>query len=155
MAASTSRKPGFGLTILAALFIAASMGAVAQQQIDRSTLPPAVEKTVEANSQGATIQGITTGSSYGKQVYEVQMTVDGQQKNIEIASNGKLNGVMKDVTQRSLGSNIENAVITRVAGASITRVQSITRNGRVVGYRITTNKDGKVGEVHLTTLPVS
>jgi hypothetical protein len=154
MAASTSRKPEFGLKLLAALFITATMGAVAQQQIDRSALPPAVEKTVAANSQDATIQGFTAETSYGQPVYEVEMTANGQPRDLEIASDGTLNGVEKDVTQRSLGSNIENAVITRVAGASITRIQSITRNGRVIGYRITTNKDGKAGEVHLTALPV-
>ena len=154
MAHATAFTPMQGLKLFAALFLTAAMGAVAQQPIDRSALPPAVQKAVEANSQGATITAITTGTSYGKQVYEVQMTANGQPKNIEIASDGTLNGVMKDVAQKSLGSNIENAVISRVAGASITRVQSITRNSRVTGYKISTTKDGKPGEVHLTTLPV-
>jgi hypothetical protein len=154
MAHATTVTPMQGLKFLAVLFLTGTMAAVAQQSIDRSALPPAVEKTVEANSQGATIKAITSGTSYGKQVYEVQMTVDGQPKDIEIASDGALNGVMKDVTQESLGSNIENAVISRVAGANITRLQSITRDGRVVGYKISTNKDGQPGEVHLTALPV-
>ena len=78
MAHATAFTPMQGLKLFAALFLTAAMGAVAQQPIDRSALPPAVEKTVEANSQGATIQAITTGTSYGKQVYEVQMTANGQ-----------------------------------------------------------------------------
>jgi hypothetical protein len=50
-----------------------SLAAVAQEKkIERSELPPAVEKTVQTQSQGATIRGFSTETENGKLYYEAQ-----------------------------------------------------------------------------------
>jgi hypothetical protein len=53
-------------------------------------LPPAVEKTVVANSQGATIRGSSTEVEDGKRVYEAALTVNGHARTLEIDEQGNL-----------------------------------------------------------------
>ena len=75
--------------VFASLVIAAATVSAAQAQerkIKRSQLPPAVEKTVAEQSQGATIKGFSTEIEKGKRVYEVEMTVNGHGKDIIVDS---------------------------------------------------------------------
>ncbi len=53
-----------------------------EKKIKRSDLPPAVEKTVAAQSAGATIRGFSTEKEKGQTLYEVEMTVNGHSKDI-------------------------------------------------------------------------
>jgi hypothetical protein len=71
------------LTMLA--FLALATLAVADDQekkIKRADLPPAVEKTVAAVSQGATIKGFSQEVENGQTLYEVEMTVNGRGKDV-------------------------------------------------------------------------
>src|ERR1700732_285446 len=79
----------------------------AEKKIDRSALPPAVEKTVQVQSQGATIKGFTTEVEHGKRVYEVEMMVNGHSKDIEIAANGTLNEVEEEIALDSLPAAVQ------------------------------------------------
>jgi len=47
-----------------------------ERKLKREQLPPAVEKTVARESQGATINDYSTEIENGKRLYEVQLTVD-------------------------------------------------------------------------------
>ncbi len=55
-----------------------------EKKIKREDLPPAVEKTVAAQSQGATIKGFSTEVEGGKTLYEVELTVNGHGKDISM-----------------------------------------------------------------------
>src|SRR5260370_17331505 len=63
--------------IISAIAILAATAAVAQEKkIKRSDLPPAVEKTVAAQSAGATIKGVSTQNEKGQTFYKAQMVVN-------------------------------------------------------------------------------
>src|SRR5258708_20785385 len=69
-------------TSLVIVLATVSAAQAQEKKIKRSQLPPAVEKTVGEQSQGATIKGFSTEIEKGKRVYEVAMTVDGHGKDI-------------------------------------------------------------------------
>ena len=76
---------------------ALTVAASAENKIERSALPPAVEKTVQAQTQGATIKGFTSETEDGVFHYEVQMTVNGHGRDISIAKDGTVLEVEDEV----------------------------------------------------------
>jgi len=73
-----------------------------EKKIKRSDLPPAVEKTVAAQSAGATIRGLSTEKEKGQTLYEVEMTVNGHSKDISIAPDGAIVEIEEQVALDSL-----------------------------------------------------
>lgn len=61
-----------------------------EKKIKRENLPPAVEKTVAAESQGATTRGFSTEVEGGTRFYEVELTVGGHGKDISIDGQGNV-----------------------------------------------------------------
>ena len=84
--------------------------------MDRSQLPAAVEKTVQALSQGATIKGFVTEREGGKKVYEAEMIVNGRTKDIQISEDGTLNEIEEEVSIDSLTPEVQTGLRARAAG---------------------------------------
>ena len=130
--------------------IAVSLTATAQEKkIDQSALPAAVQKTVQANSQGATIKGYATEVEHGKKVYEAEMVVNGHTKDIQITPDGTLNEIEEEVAFNSLPATVQTALTTKAAGAKITKVESLTKQGKLVAYEAATLKGTKKGEIQV------
>src|SRR5260370_16424573 len=73
---------------IAAVLLCATLTFSQEKKIKRSDLPPAVEKTVAAQSEGATIRGFSQEKENGQTFYEVEMMVNGHSKDVLIDSNG-------------------------------------------------------------------
>jgi hypothetical protein len=134
---------------VASILTLALSAAAQEKKIDRSALPPAVEKTVQAQSQGATIKGFAIDREHGKKVYEAEMIVNGHSKDIEIAADGTLNEIEEEVAFDSLPAKIQAALTTKAAGAKITKVESLTKNDKLVAYEAATLKGAKKGEIQV------
>jgi uncharacterized membrane protein YkoI len=134
---------------VASILTLALSAAAQEKKIDRSALPPAVEKTVQAQSQGATIKGFAIDREHGKKVYEAEMIVNGHTKDIEIAADGTLNEIEEEVAFDSLPAKIQAALTTKAAGAKITKVESHTKNDKLVAYEAATLKGAKKGEIQV------
>jgi hypothetical protein len=120
-----------------------------EKKINRSELPAEVEKTVQAQSQGATIKGFATEREGGKKVYEAEMIVDGHRKDIQIAGDGTLNEIEEEVQIDSLPSELQARLKAKARGATITKVESLTKHGTIVAYEATTLKGSKTGEIQV------
>ena len=127
-----------------------SLIAIAQEKtLDRSQLPAAVEKTVQAQSQGATIKGFATEREGGKKVYEAEMIVNGHTKDIQISEDGTLNEIEEEVSIDSLTPEVQTGLRARAAGAKIVKVESLTKGGALVAYEAATLKGSKKGEIQI------
>jgi uncharacterized membrane protein YkoI len=136
--------------LLTVSVLAITVCAVAQEKrIDRTALPPAVEKTVRAQSKGATIKGITTEVENGRRVYEAEMMVDGHSLDIEIAPDGTLNEVEEEVAFNSLPTNVQASLTAKARGAKITKVESLMKKDKLVAYEAATLKGTKRGEIQV------
>jgi hypothetical protein len=115
--------------------LAACSVAVAQEKkITRAQLPPAVEKTVARESQGATIKGFATEIENGKKLYEVELTVDGLSKDISIDKNGNIVEVEAEVNMDSLPADVQEGLRKAAGAGTIRMVESLTKNGKLVAY---------------------
>src|SRR5438105_15951549 len=74
-----------------------SIAQAQEKKIKRSQLPPAVEKTVARESQGATIKGFATEVENGRRLYEAELTVNGHSKDISMDRTGKIVEVEEEV----------------------------------------------------------
>ena len=119
------------LLALGVLFV---VGAGQEKKIKREELPPAVEKTVTAESQGAAIKGFASEREHGQQFYEASLNVNGHNKDILIDASGNVVEVEEEVLFDSLPSNVQDALKKGAGTGTITVVESLTKNGRLVAY---------------------
>jgi hypothetical protein len=131
---------------VAAAIASIPLVASAEKSVPRSALPPAVEKTVQEQSKGATIKGFTMETEDGITSYEVAMIVDGHGRDVEIGKDGTLLETEDEVAISTLPAAVQSALTAKAAGAKITKVETITKKGKLVAYEAATLRGAKRGE---------
>jgi len=105
-----------------------------EKKIKREQLPPAVEKTVVKESEGATIKGFATEVEHGQKFYEASLIVNGHNKDILIDRNGNIVEVEEEVSIDSLPATVRDALRKAADTGRIEMVESLTKNGNLVAY---------------------
>ncbi len=136
-------------TVLASVFAMTIVASGAEKKIPRSMLPAAVEKTVQAQSQGATVRGFSSERENGQQFYEAEMTVNGRGRDILIAKDGTVVEVEEEVAMESLPPAVQRALTSRAAGAKIVKVESLKKKDKLVAYEAATLKGAQKGEIQV------
>jgi|SRR5437667_6248426 len=135
---------------LIAIALAACSIAVAQERkLKREQLPPAVEKTVAKESQGATINGFATEVENGKRLYEVELTVDGRSKDISMDRNGNIVEVEAEVTMDSLPAAVQEALRKAAGAGTIGKIESLTKRGELTAYEAHVKTGAKRSEIQV------
>lgn len=117
-----------------------------EKKIERKDLPAAVAATVDRETKGATVKGFSSERERGKTVYEAETVVNGKTRDIEIAADGTVTEVEQEVEIASLPVKVQQALSTKAAGGRITKVESLTKGGKLVAYEAAMVKDGKRSE---------
>jgi hypothetical protein len=135
------------------LFVTISLGiAFAQEhekKIRRADLPPAVEKTVATETQGATVKGFSQENENGQTYYEAEMTVSGHSKDVLIDKNGAIVEVEEQVTLDSLPADVKSGLQSRAGSGKILKVESLTKHGKLVAYEAKVEANGKKKEIQV------
>lgn len=131
------------------LALLALPAAAQEAKIARAALPPAVEKTVQAETTGATIKGFATERENGKKVYEAETLVNGHTRDLQIATDGTLNEIEEEVAFAALPAPVQAALKTKAGTSTIKKVESLTKHGKLVAYEASTLKGAKKGEVQV------
>jgi len=131
----------------ALLFVSAA--SAQEKKIKRSDLPPAVEKTVAAQSQGATIRGFSTEKENGQTLYELEMTVNGHSKDISMAPDGSIVEVEEQVALDSLSPEVKAGLQAKAGKGKILKVESLTKKDKLVAYEAQVDTNGKKSEVQV------
>jgi hypothetical protein len=120
-----------------------------EKKIKRSDLPPAVEKTVAAQSAGATIRGFSTEKEKGQILYEVEMTVNGHSKDISMTADGSIVEIEEQVALDSLSPEIKAGLQAKAGKGKILKVESLTKKDKLVAYEAQVETNGKKSEVQV------
>lgn len=120
-----------------------------ERKLQRNQLPPAVEKTVATESQGATINGFATEVENGRRLYEMELTVNGHSKDISMDKNGKIVEVEEEVTLDSLPSAVQDALKAAARNGTIGKIESLTKNGKLVAYEAHVKTGKKSSEIQV------
>jgi hypothetical protein len=120
-----------------------------EKTLTRAQLPPAVERTVAAESQGATIQGFSTEVEDGKTLYEASLKVNGRSRNLSMDKDGTLLEVEDEVAMASLPAAVQTALQKAAGTGKISIVESLTKKGKLVAYAATVKTGTKSSEIQV------
>jgi hypothetical protein len=112
-------------------------------QLQLKHLPPAVQKTVEEQTRGAMIVGISSEKEGGKTIYEVETKVNGRSRDMLIDSAGKLTEVEEEVDIASLPPGVQAEVKKSLGPGQAERLESVTKAGVFSGYEAVVVRGGK------------
>ena len=136
------------VAMIAAMSLATTV--VAQEKkIQRADLPSAVEKTVAAQTQGATIKGFSQEKENGQTLYEAETTVNGHSKDITIDANGALVEIEEQVALDSLPSTVKAGLQAKAGEGTIVKVESLTKHDKIVAYEAKVQTAGKKTEIQV------
>lgn len=140
-----------GLVVFATFATAALAAAqeAPEKKIKRSDLPPAVQKTVEAQSAGATIKGFSEEKENGQTFYEAEMVVNGLGKDILMDSTGAVVEVEQQLAFSSLPAEVKSGLRAKAGNGKIAKVESLTKHGKLVAYEAVVQTDGKKSEIQV------
>ena len=120
-----------------------------ERKIERSQLPPAVERAVAAQSQGASIRGFSREIEHGQVFYEVEMVVRGHGKDVLLDNAGAVVEVEEQILWDSLPAAVRAGLTTKARGGKIWQVESITKQGELVAYEAVVTANGKRSEIQV------
>jgi uncharacterized membrane protein YkoI len=120
-----------------------------EKAVTMKDLPAAVRRTVQEQSQGATIRGLSKEVEGGKTTYEVEMKVNGRGKDVTMDASGAVIEVEEEVALESI-PNAAQAAIKKAAGSGqITKVEKVS-GGKETAYEAGLRKNGKRSEVRVS-----
>lgn len=120
-----------------------------EKKIQRADLPPAVEKTVAAQTQGATIKGFSTEKENGQTLYEAETTVNGHSKDITIDAGGAVVEIEEQVALDSLPAAVKDGLQAKAGTGKILKVESLTKHDKLVAYEAKVQSAGKKTEIQV------
>jgi uncharacterized membrane protein YkoI len=112
----------------------------ADQKTKISKLPAAVRTTVEAESKGATVKGISSEKENGKTVYELETLVNGRTRDLMIDSAGKVYVVEEQLDADKAPAPVKAAM---EAKGKILVLESVMKDGKTTYEGQVQTKAGK------------
>lgn len=122
------------LVTAVALIALSGTAQAADQKITLQNLPPAVKATVDAESKGATVKGISSEKENGKTVYELETLLNGRTRDLMIDAAGKVYLVEEQLDIDKAPPAVKAAL---EAKGKVVTLESVMENGK-------TRYDGQV-----------
>ena len=126
-----------------------SVAQAQERKIKREQLPPAVEKTVAKESEGAEIKGFATEVEHRQKFYEASLILNGHSKDILIDKNGNIVEVEEEVSMDSLPATVQTALKKAASSGTIQVIESLTKNGNLVAYEAQVKRGKKRSEIQV------
>ena len=137
----------FVLITLIASFTTA--GVSQEKKIPRTALPPAVEKTVQAQSQGAVIRGFAQETEAGQTLYEAELRVNDHSKDVTMDVTGTIVEVEEEVAVDLLPASVKAGLQAKAGKGKLVEVESLTKHDKLVAYEAQVQTAGKKSEVQV------
>lgn len=133
----------FGVLILGGI----AQEAWAAKKLELKDLPPAVQKTVQKESQGAEIKNIGKETEDGIAQYEVETLLNGKHRDFNVDTKGTLLVVEEETTLETIPAAAKAAILKKVADGKLGTVELFKRRGETMYEAGYTSKGGKKHEV--------
>jgi len=129
-----------------ALVLAAAIAATASK-LKLSDLPPAVQKTVQAELKGANITSISKETEKGVQQYEIETVINGKHRDFNVDAKGALLVVEEETTLETIPAAAKAAILKKVGDGKLGMVELFKRGGETMYEAAYTTKAGKKNEI--------
>jgi hypothetical protein len=143
------RSSWLAAALVLSLFGTAAAQEDSERSITQADLPPAVAKAVLAESQGATLRGLSEEHENGQTFYEAELVVSGHSRDVLFDSTGAVVEVEEEVALPALPEKVRSALEAKAGKGTITRVESLSRQGHIVAYEAHVTTAGKRSEIQV------
>ena len=132
--------------IIAGIALGLAVSVAAQgdaKSIKQSKLPPAVQKTAEQQSAGATVAGYSSNKVDGVVTYRMDLVAGELTRTIVMDQDGAVLSVEQQVAWADLPADIQKTFDTVKAKGELGPVSTVSENGTLVAYvaYLTTKRD--------------
>lgn len=127
----------------------AAQASAQERSLKRSDLPPAVQKTADEQSKGATVRGYASETDNGQLIYEVSMTIHGRNRDVTIAADGTVLEIEQEVALDSLPAAVREGLKQQAGSGTIGMVESLTKHGALVAYEAHLRTGTKRSEIQV------
>jgi hypothetical protein len=141
---------GMVARVLVPHVLLAAVATAQEKKIHRTDLPAAVERTVAAESRGATVRGFSREEQNGQVFYEAELRVDGHSKDVLLDVNGAVVEVEEQVETASLPIAVKDGLLAKAGTGKLLKVESITKHDKLVAYEAQVLTGGKRSEVQVS-----
>jgi biopolymer transport protein ExbD len=136
------------VSVLAVLVLAVPSMAQ-EKKLQKSDLPAAVQKTADEQAKGATVKGYSSEVEDGKTIYEVQLTVNGKNRDVSIDATGAVIEVEDQVEFDSLPAPVQAGLKAKASKGKILSVEALSKKGKLVAYEAVVQEGTKKHEVQV------
>ncbi len=115
-----------------------------ETNVKMADLPPAVRSTVQVQSKGAVVRGLSKEVEEGNTFYEAELKTNGHNKDVLIDPAGNVVEIEEEVAVASLPAPVRAAFEKRAGSGKILGVESITKGSTVVAYEARIRTAGRL-----------
>jgi hypothetical protein len=137
--------------LLSAALAITSCAYAAEHSVPCNTLPEAVQQHSKSLIEpGTTVHGCVKDVSAGKTTYEMELVTPRGSKDVTFTPTGDVLEVEQEVDPSTLPAPVAAAFTKAATGGKRGKVESLTRQGKLISYESTIEKGGKHREVAFT-----
>jgi hypothetical protein len=134
--------------LLTAALALSSCAYAAEHSVPCSTLPDAVQQRSKSLLEpGTTVHGCVKDVSAGKTTYEMELLTPKGSKDVTFSPQGDVLEIEQQVDPAALPPPVAAAFAKAASGGKLGKVESLTRQGKLIAYESTVVKGGRHSEV--------
>jgi len=138
-------------TLLTAALAISSCAYAAEHSVPCNTLPEAVQQHSKSLLEpGTTVKGCVKDGSGTKTTYEMELVTPKGSKDVTFGPAGDVLEVEQEVDPSTLPPPVAAAFTKAATGGTLGKVESLSRQGKLISYESTVEKGGKHREVAFT-----
>jgi hypothetical protein len=118
-----------------------------ESKVTMKDLPSPVQAKVKELSKGAVRRGLSKEVENGQTFYEVELRVNGRNRDALIDSAGKVVEIEEQVPLASLPPAVKSAIVKQAGIGKIVFVESVSKENSVVAYKAHVKTAGKMSEI--------
>jgi len=122
-----------------------------ESKVTMKDLPAPVQAKVKELSKGAFMRGLSKEVENGQTFYEVELRVNGHNRDALIDPAGKVVEIEEQAPLASLPPEVKSAIVRQAGKGRIMLVESISKGNSVVAYEAQISTAGKKSEIKVDT----
>lgn len=136
-------------SIIAVILLLAFSASAREKSIRKSDLPAPVQKAAEQQINGAKVLGYSTETENGQPEYEIQMMLNGHSRDVTFAPDGSVLELEEQVDLKDMPPAVRDGLQAKAGSGKITKVESLTRPGKLVAYEAQVHKAARRYEIQV------
>ncbi|MFL6284929.1 MAG: hypothetical protein ACJ74Q_17435 [Pyrinomonadaceae bacterium] len=122
-------------------------GGESEHSVKMKDLPAPVQRTVREQSRGAKIRGLSVETENGVTSYEVELKVNGHNRDVLIDPSGAIVSVEEQVALAALPDAVRVAIMRNAGRGRVLIVESISKGGAIEAYEAHVRRGRKTVEI--------